>query len=205
MYLNIEYLEDKIKRGLMNKILVFAASTRGDSLNRKLALAAAAELRAAGLETTFADLRDYPMPLYDGDVESVHGLPPNARAFKELVKAHDAMVIASPEYNGSFPAIVKNVIDWISRPEAGEPPLAAFAGKKAALLSTSPGPGGGKRGLRHLRELLEMIRVTVVREQLTVPKALQAFDADGRLARPEDREQLHKVLESLYAPAMLLG
>jgi len=145
------------------------------------------------------------MPLYDGDVESVHGLPPNARAFKELVKAHDAMVIASPEYNGSFPAIVKNVIDWISRPEAGESPLAAFAGKKAALLSTSPGPGGGKRGLRHLRELLEMIRVTVVPEQLTVSRALQAFDADGGLARTEDREQLHKVLESLYAPAMVFG
>ena len=187
------------------RVLVIAGSIRKDSLNRKLALAAAAALRTTGLDVTWADLRDYPMPLYDGDVESVHGLPPNARAFKELVKAHDAMVIASPKYNGSFPAIVKNVIDWISRPEAGEPPLAAFAGKRAALLSTSPGPGGGKRGLRHLRELLEMIRVTVVPEQLTVSKALQAFDADGRLARPEDREQLHKVLESLYEPAMVLG
>jgi len=189
----------------MNKVLVFAGSIRSDSLHRRLALEAAAELRAAGVETTFADLRDYPMPLYDGDVESVHGLPPNARAFKELVKAHDGMVIASPEYNGSFPALVKNVVDWISRPEDGEPPLAAFVGKKAALLSTSPGPGGGKRGLRHLRELLEMIRVTVVPEQLTVAKAFQAFDSDGHLVRPEDREQLQKVLESLYAPAMVLG
>ena len=137
------------------------------------------------------------MPLYDGDVESVEGLPANARAFKELVKAHDAIVIASPEYNGSFPALVKNVIDWISRPEAGEKSLAAFRGKRAALLATSPGPGGGQRGLRHLRELLEMIGVTVIAEQLTVPKASEAFDAQGRLARVQDREQLRSVIAAL--------
>ena len=187
----------------MNKVLVFAGSVRQDSFHRKLALEAVGYLRAAGVDATFADLRDYPMPLYDGDVESVHGLPANAQAFKELVRLHDAIVIASPEYNGSFPALLKNVIDWISRPQGDEPRLAAFAGKRAALLSTSPGPGGGKRGLRHLRELLEMIGVTVVPEQLTIAKAFQAFDAEGHLTRPEDREQLEKVLASIYEPALV--
>jgi chromate reductase, NAD(P)H dehydrogenase (quinone) len=181
----------------MNKVLVFAGSTRTDSFHRKLALDAAAELRSAGADVTFADLRDYPMPLYDGDVESTKGMPPTVHAFKQLLKAHDAFVIASPEYNGSFPAIVKNVIDWTSRPEGDEGPLAAFRGKKAVLLSTSPGPGGGQRGLRHLRELLEMIGVTVMPGQLTVPKAFQAFDAEGHLARPEDRNQLRQLVAQL--------
>jgi NAD(P)H-dependent FMN reductase len=182
---------------MMSRVLVFAGSTRADSFHRKLALQAVAALRAAGAEATFADLRDYPMPLYDGDVEAVQGLPAAARAFKELVKAHDAMVIASPEYNGSFPALVKNAIDWISRPEGEETRLLAFRGKKAALLSTSPGPGGGQRGLRHLRELLEMIGVTVIPEQLTMAKAFEAFDQEGRLARPQDREQLQRAIAGL--------
>src|SRR5438270_7211457 len=137
------------------KILSFAGSTRQDSLHRRLALEAAHALQAAGAEVTFADLRDYQMPLYDGDLESAQGLPAAAKAFKELLRQHDGLVIASPEYNGSFTALLKNAIDWSSRPEAGEPPLAAFRGKQAAILSASPGPGGGSRGLRHLRELLE--------------------------------------------------
>lgn len=184
----------------MNKVLVFAGSTRMDSFNRKLALQAVAGLRAAGADATFADLRDYPMPLYDGDVEAAQGLPPIARAFKELVKAHDSIVIASPEYNGSFSALVKNVIDWISRPEGNEAHLVAFRGKKAALLATSPGPSGGQRGLRHLRELLEMIGVAVIPEQLTIPKAFDAFDAAGRLTRPQDLAQLQRVIASLVEP-----
>jgi chromate reductase, NAD(P)H dehydrogenase (quinone) len=181
----------------MNKVLVFAGSTRADSFHRKLALDALQELRAAAAEATFVDLRDYPMPLYDGDVETAQGVPEKARAFKELVKAHDAIVIASPEYNGSFSALLKNTIDWISRPEGTETRLAAFSRKKAALLSASPGPGGGQRGLRHLRELLEMVGVAVIPEQLTVPKAFAAFDGEGRLSRPEDRQQLRKVIGSL--------
>lgn len=199
MLLGIKYLDNEIAGETMNKVLVFAGSTRTDSFHRKLALEAVEELKAAGMEATFADLRDYPMPLYDGDVETAQGLPEKARAFKELVKAHDAIVIASPEYNGSFPALVKNVIDWISRPEGTETRLAAFREKRAVLLATSPGPGGGQRGLRHLRELLEMIGVTVIDEQLTVAKAFDAFDAAGRLRRAQDREQLRRVVASLVA------
>src|SRR5579872_756529 len=179
------------------KVLVFAGSTRADSLNKKLARAAVEALRDAGIETTLADLSDYPMPLYDGDVEAAQGMPANAQAFKELVRRHNAVAIASPEYNGSFPAVVKNTIDWISRPLAGEPRLAAFAGKKAMLLSASPGPGGGKRGMRHLRELLEMIGVSVTPAQVSLSKAGEAFGATGELLRAEDREQLRNAAAEL--------
>jgi chromate reductase len=171
---------------MSRKILVFAGSTRANSLHRKLALETVDLLRASGADATFADIRDYPMPIYDGDLEEASGLPPNAKAFKELARAHDVFVIASPEYNGSFPAVLKNAIDWISRPEPGEPRLAVFRGKTAAIMSASPGPGGGRRGLKHLRELLEMIGVTVIPAQLEVALASQAFDDSGKLLRPED-------------------
>ncbi|HYW45866.1 MAG TPA: NAD(P)H-dependent oxidoreductase [Bryobacteraceae bacterium] len=184
------------------RILVFAASNRADSYNRKLALAAAAALAGSGAEVTFADLRDYPMPLYDGDLETAEGMPQNAKAFKELVRRHDALVIASPEYNGSFSALLKNTVDWVSRPEPGEPPLAAFRGKTAALLSASPGPGGGQRGLRHLRELLEMIGVKVLPAQVAIPRATAAFDAEGKLARAEDAAALERLVADLAPRAI---
>lgn len=179
------------------QVLVFAGSTRADSLNKKLARAAAEALERTGVAVTQADLRDYPMPLYEGDLEAASGLPAHAKAFKELLRSDDAFVIASPEYNGSFPALVKNVIDWASRPEPGEKSLAVFRGKTAALVSASPGPGGGVRGLRHLRELLEMIGVTVVATQITVPRAGDAFDSAGRLVRAHDIDAVAKVASDL--------
>jgi chromate reductase len=179
------------------RILVFAGSTRSDSLNRKLARATAEALQRRGLETTLADLRDYPMPIYEGDLEAAEGIPPRPKAFKELLRSHDVFAIASPEYNGSFPALVKNAIDWASRPEPGEKHLEAFRGKTAVLLSASPGPGGGQRGLRHLRELLEMIGVTVLSTQVTVPRAIEAFDADGRLVRPADIDAVARLVEDV--------
>ena len=180
-----------------SKVLVFAASTRTGSLNRKLAGLAALELRQAGLDVTLADLAGFPMPLYDGDTEAAQGLPENARRFKELVRGHDALVIASPEYNGSFSALLKNTIDWISRPASGEPMLAVFRGKPAAILSTSPGPGAGNRGLKHLRELLQMIGMNVIDAQVAVPKAFAAFDTEGQLVRAEDRAALQLLADQL--------
>ena len=178
-------------------ILVFAGSIRKDSYHRKLARAAAERLARLGARVTFADLRDYPMPLYDGDLEAEQGLPPTAKTFKKLLRAHDVFVIASPEYNGSFTALLKNAIDWTSRPEPGERPAEVFRGKTAALLAGSPGPGGGRRGLRHLKELLEMIGVNVLSEQLIVPKITAAFDSEGGLARPEDAAALEHLVAAL--------
>jgi len=179
------------------KILVFAGSIRKDSLNWKLARAAARRLGQAGLEVTLADLRDYPMPMYDGDIEAA-GMPAEARAFRELLKQHDAFVIASPEYNGSFSALLKNAIDWTSRrllPD--ERPGTVFRGKVAALLSASPGPNGGRRGLRHVTELLQMLGMEVLPVQVSISSAAEAFDKDGGLKRSEDAEALDRLAEAL--------
>src|SRR5580765_5713363 len=116
------------------KTLIFAGSTRSDSLHRKLA-------REIGLNipgSTLIELRDLPMPLYDGDLEAAEGVPAGARKFKKLLRDHETLVIASPEYNGFFPALVKNVIDWATRPEPGESHSIAFGGKKVVLVSASP-------------------------------------------------------------------
>ena len=194
-YRDIKYLDMETQRS--PRILVFAGSTRTGSFNRKLAAVAARELRSAGMDVTLADLRDYAMPLYDGDAEAAQGVPDNARRFKDLAREHDALVLASPEYNGSFPALVKNTIDWISRPAPGEPPLVVLRGKLAALLSASPGQGAGKRGLRHLRELLEMIGMNVAPAQVNVARASEAFDEPGNLVRPEDRAAVRQLVEEL--------
>jgi chromate reductase, NAD(P)H dehydrogenase (quinone) len=179
------------------KILVFAGSTRTGSYNVKLAAVAARELQGAGMDVTLAHLRDYAMPLYDGDTEAAVGLPDGARRFKELVREHDVLVLASPEYNGSLPALVKNTIDWISRPAAGEPALAVLRGKTVALLSASPGKGAGKRVLRYLREWLELIGMKVVVAQVNVAQAGEAFDEGGNLVRAEDRAAVSELVQAL--------
>jgi chromate reductase len=142
-------------------ILVIAGSTRLHSVHRKLARHAVDSLEADSAEAIFADLRDYPLPLYDGDLEAEHGRPAAAIELKALAQRADGFVFASPEYNGSYPAVLKNAIDWMSRPDPGEGHLAVFRGKPAAIVTPSPGPHGGSRGLKQLRELLSMIGVAV--------------------------------------------
>jgi NAD(P)H-dependent FMN reductase len=183
------------------KILVLAGSARQDSVHRKVARQVVEALREAGAEATLADLREFPMPIYDGDLEAGEGLPPAARLLKELARRHDGFAIASPEYNGSFPALLKNALDWISRPEPGERPLEVFRGKVAAILSASPGPGGGRRGLRHLRELLEMMNVRVIPQEVAIARSGAALDAAGRLARTEDLTGLRELAYALAQAA----
>jgi len=142
---------------------------------------AAEDATNAGGEITLVDLRDLPMPLYDGDLEDSDGPPPNATKLYELMKEHQGLLLACPEYNSSITGVLKNAIDWVSRPREGEPPLAAFAGKVAALMSASPGALGGLRGLVHVRAILGNIGVVVIPNQVAVPKTMDAFDADGRL------------------------
>jgi NAD(P)H-dependent FMN reductase len=183
------------------KTLVLAGSIRTGSLNRKLAGETANALRRAGVEATFADLRDYPMPIYDGDLEAASGLPENARTLKVLAREADGFAIVSPEYNGSYPAVLKNAMDWMSRPEPGEGPLEAFRGKPAAVLSASPGPGGGARVLKQLRELLEMMRMKVTPHAVSLARSADAFDADGHLLRPNDIDSLNRLAAQLAAAA----
>lgn len=173
------------------QILVFAGSTRSGSLNKKLARAAADAARAAGAEVTCVDLRDLSLPLYDGDLEDAQGLPAGAKRFKQMLRAHDGFIIASPEYNSSISAVLKNAIDWASRAESDdEPPLAAFRGKVALLLSASPGGLGGLRGLVHLRAILGNIGVIVLPDQLALSAAHEVFDDSGAL---KDRKKAAQV------------
>ena len=162
-----------------------AGSTRRESVHRKLARQAMEALQAAGADPVLADLRDYPLPIYDGDLEAEEGRPPEAVELKELARQADGFVIASPEYNGSYPAVLKNAIDWMSRPDPGERHLAVFRDKPAGIMSASPGPHGGSRGLKQLRELLGMIGIAV-EHQLGIANSAEAFGGNGRLSRAED-------------------
>ncbi len=170
------------------KILAFAGSLRQGSYNKLLVQNAICGLEEAGASVTYIDLKDYPLPLYNGDIENSEGLPVNAQRIKELMWQHDGFIIASPEYNGSISAVLKNVIDWASRPsKAGEAPLSCFADKVALIISASPGNLGGLRGLVHLRCILENIRTLVLPDQKAISKAHEAFTGDGKLKNEEDR------------------
>ena len=164
-----------------SKILAFAGSTREASYNKQLVKIAANGARAAGAEVTYIDFRDFPLPLYDGDLEAKEGIPENARKLKQLMKEHQGLLIASPEYNSSISGVLKNTIDWISRPEGDEPLLACFVDKVAVIMSASPGGFGGMRGLVHLRSILGNIKVLVLPDQIAVSNAFEVFNPDGTL------------------------
>jgi NAD(P)H-dependent FMN reductase len=186
------------------KILAFAGSAREASYNKLLVKIAAEGARAVGAEVTYLDLRDLPIPLFDEDLEAKEGIPENARKLKELMMGHQGLLIASPEYNGSITAVLKNAIDWASRPLPGEPPLAlsCFRDKVAALMSASPGGLGGLRGLNHVRSILTGVGVLVLPDQRSISKAYEAFDADGRLKEPQQQaavEQLGSKLATVIA------
>ncbi|NJN37569.1 MAG: NAD(P)H-dependent oxidoreductase [Acaryochloridaceae cyanobacterium CSU_3_4] len=165
------------------KILAFSGSARQGSFNQTLAKIAGAGAQAAGAAVTVVDLKDYPMPLFNQDLEAESGLPESVLQFKALMKAHQGFLIACPEYNSSITPLLKNTIDWASRPEPGEQPMAlsCFQGKVAAIMAASPGGLGGLRGLVHVRSILENIGVMVIPDQRAIPAAYQAFDDAGNL------------------------
>jgi len=175
------------------RILAFAGSARTDSFNKKLIRIAVDGARAAGADVTLIDLREYPMPLYDGDCEKEKGVPENGVKLKKLFIEHHGLLISSPEYNSSISPLLKNTIDWVSRPAPGEPPLVAFTGKVAALLSASPGALGGLRGLVTVRSILGNIGVIVLPDQTAVSKAGEAFNSDGSLKDAKQQAGIEKL------------
>ena len=179
------------------KVLAFAGSLREGSYNKKLVRIAAAAARSAGADVTMLDLVDWPLPIYDGDLEERDGVPADVMKLKAMFRAHDAFLIASPEYNSSVSAALKNVIDWLSRPVKDEPPLACFRSKTAALFSASPGALGGLRGLVHLRAILGNIGVLLVADQLAIGKADEAFTDDGSLKNPKQGALLTEIVGEL--------
>ena len=181
------------------KILIFAGSTRKESFNKKLAKLAHGIMQKQGVEATLIDLRDYPMPLYDGDLEQNSGLPENAHKLRAMFKSHQGFILSCPEYNTSITGVLKNTIDWISRPQADEEDLICFKNKVVTLLSTSPGGLGGLRGLVHVRAILGNIGCIVLPDQLAVPKAFAAFDDNGQLKDAKLKEKLQTIIHTMQS------
>jgi len=180
------------------QLLALAGSTRTHSFNKQLVKIAADAARAAGATVTYVDLRDFPLPLFDQDLEDAQGLPENAKKLKELFKAHDGFLLASPEYNSSITAVLKNAIDWASRAGTDdEPSLIAYRGKTAALMSASPGGLGGLRGLVTVRSILSNIGVVVIPDQVSVSQAHEAFDGEGQLKDQHKQKSIQKLARSL--------
>lgn len=181
------------------KILALAGSARAQSFNVKLLAIAAEMAREMGCEVDVADLRDYPMPLYDGDSEREHGLPEEAKALKARVRGCDALLLACPEYNASITPLLKNTIDWVSRPEQGVPN--PFKMRTTALISASVGALGGLRGLPTVRAALTQLGALVVPTQFAVPQAMTAFDEGGRLVNEAQLPLLKETLTELITVA----
>ncbi|MDO8526885.1 MAG: NAD(P)H-dependent oxidoreductase [Deltaproteobacteria bacterium] len=179
------------------KILAFAGSTRTGSWNKKLIRIAVASAKAAGGDVTLIDLRDFPLPLYDGDLESDQGLPANAMKLKDLFLAHHGFLISAPEYNSSITGVLKNVIDWVSRPAPNEVDLICFTNKFAGLMSASPGGLGGLRGLVTLRSILGNIGTHVLPLQQAISKAHEAFNEDGTLKDSKQQKAVDKIAAGL--------
>ena len=179
------------------KILVFAGSARREALSKRLARAAAKALAEAGAAVTLIDLADYPQPLYNADLEAAEGLPASIIELQGLLAAHDALLVATPEYNGSVPPLVKNTLDWCSRTNPASPAasgLAVYANKPAAIVSSSPGALGGLRALFHLRDMLGYLGMVVLPQQLAVGQGADAFEPTGDALK--DARQ-HKALAAL--------
>src|SRR5262249_37661969 len=186
-------------RTMTPRILAFAGSLRRESFNKKLVPIAAKGARDAGAEVTLIGLEDFPLPLFDQDLEAERGMPENGKKLKQLFIDHDGLLIASPEYNSSITAVLKNAIDWVSRPAPGEASLVAFRGKVATLMSASPGALGGLRGLVHVRSILGNIGVIVLPDQIAVARSHEALQPDGSLKDPKQQagvEGLGKTLAS---------
>ena len=165
------------------KILVFAGSIRSGSYNARLAARAAQELALAEGDVSLISLVDFPMPLYDGNLEAASGPPENAHKLKRLMCQHHGIFIASPEYNASIAPLLKNTLDWVSRVrDPKEPPLAAYKNRVFALGAASNGTYGGMRSLMTLRQVLELgCGALVIPEQVAVREAASAFDEGDRL------------------------
>ncbi len=179
------------------RILAFAGSARRDSFNKRLIKIAVHGAEQAGAHVTLIDLKDYPLPIMDQDLEAEQGLPNNAVALKKLFMEHDGLLMACPEYNSSITPLWKNSIDWVSRQAPSEGPLAAYKGKVAALISASPGGLGGLRGLVHVRSILGNIGVIVLPDQIAVREAHNAFTDDGRLKDARQQAAVEKIGQAL--------
>lgn len=185
------------------RLLFISGSSREKSFNKKLAKLGENIADANGIKGTFADLGDYPMPIYNGDIEVNDGPPDNARKLKALMEVHTGIFIASPEYNASFSPLLKNAIDWVSHIKDGG--LQVYRTRVFALGAASPGGMGGLRGLAQLRLVLENgLNALVLPDQFVVPKAMDAFDDNGHLKNKDNQETYKALIQKLARAAHVL-
>lgn len=161
------------------KILAFAGSLREHSYSKRVVKTAITGAESAGAEVTYIDLRDFPMPIYNADIQESEGFDENALKLQRLFNEYKGFLVASPEYNGSLPAALKNAIDWASRPSSEFKMGEVFNGKVAAIMTSSPGGFGGIRCLGHLRSILSILGMNVVPSEIAVGKVHEMFDGNS--------------------------
>ncbi len=189
------------------RIVVMAGSSRREALSRKVAAACVAPLAAAGADVDLVELVDHPAPLYNGDLEVESGLPEGIVRLQRRLAAADGLLVVNPEYNGSITPLLKNALDWCSRPNPADRARsggAVYAGRAAAVVGTSPGALGGMRVLFHVRDILGYLGMQVIPQQLAIGKAGEAVGDDGRLRDPAQREALDKLAQALVDTARRL-
>ncbi|HEY8994428.1 MAG TPA: NAD(P)H-dependent oxidoreductase [Lacunisphaera sp.] len=182
------------------KILAFSGSVRRESLNQKFLETAVDAVRTAGGEVTLISLKDYPLPLYNGDLEDAEGLPANARRLIDLIESHAGLMIASPEYNSMNTPLLKNTLDWCTR--ADDNP---FTGRIAAVISASPGALGGIRSLKLAQQLLLHLGCHVVPGNAMLPQANKAFGPDGKLTDTRALKTVNELAATLVETVRKLG
>ncbi|MCB1989092.1 MAG: NAD(P)H-dependent oxidoreductase [Burkholderiaceae bacterium] len=191
----------------MTKLLVFAGSTRQHSYNRRLAQVAAGMAREAGADVTLLELSDFDIPLYNADLEA-RGTPTDVLRLKQVLSDHPAWIICSPEYNGSYTALLKNTIDWASSPVKGNPVWQdgthSFRGKVVGMLSASPGALGGLRSQSHLAPLLINLECWLAPKAFALGAAGSAFDDQGALVQEAQREPVRAVVDQVLWAAQRL-
>ncbi|MFJ3486119.1 NADPH-dependent FMN reductase [Pseudomonas sp. NPDC090202] len=176
------------------RVLAISGSTRRGSLNQKLLNVAVQGALAAGAEVTVVSLSDYPLPFYDSELEKEQGVPVHALSLQKLLSEHDALLVASPDYNGGYTALLKNAIDWMSRPTPEKiSGLALFANKAAAVISASPGPMGGVRSMLAMRGVLDKLGAVVIPQTFTLGAAHQAFGENDQLNNPQVDSEVRAV------------
>ncbi len=192
---------------MIPKILVFAGSIRTGAYSGKVADCAQKELAVQGADVTRISLADYPLPIMDEDLEEEKGIPDNALKLARLFAAYDALLICTPEYNGSIPPLLKNTIDWVSRVtrDANGAPLHPYPGKIVGICSSSSGHFAGIRSANHLRAVLSHIQMEVVAPQVSVPNGDTAFDEDGAFVDERLRKAMRRLCATLIEYAALLS
>ncbi|CAM5481285.1 NAD(P)H-dependent oxidoreductase [Mycolicibacterium aubagnense] len=187
---------------MIPKILVFAGSIRSGAFSGRTADVAQKALAMQGADVTRISLADYPMPIFDEDIEKETGIPENVMKLARLLGAHDGLLLVTPEYNGSVSPLLKNAVDWISivRHDGGRQ-LKPMAGKTVALCSSSKGHFAGVRAINHLRAILLRCHMDIVTPECSVPNGASAFDADGNLVDERLRHAMDLVAQALVERA----